>query len=216
MIRNSIQFLAAFMLFLPSILSADAPVCKSRSADSSYHEMDIESLRQLSANEEDAERRYILYRLFPLSKTQADLENLESKLEEGSAEDFAILSALWAFRSQGANPLKWIRYIRRSDGFLKRALEMDPNDPMVSLIDSQALFYKPKFAGGGKEKALKRLLDLRERIQDSSSCADLLTEVEIWIWTVNKELNPDKARSLKNELLGRPISKVHRRYLEST
>ena len=123
--------------------------------------MDIEALRQQSDYAGAAERRYVLYRLFPLSKTQDDIEALESKLENGSAEDYAIMSALWAFRSQGANPINWIRYVRRSDKFLKRALELDPNDPIVSLIDSQALFYKPKIAGGSKEKALQRLQDLR-------------------------------------------------------
>jgi len=165
-------------LELPADFRTDAPICKTRSADRSYFELDIGDLRKQSLQAEGAERRYILYRLFPLSNSSDDLEILESKLEEGSAEDFAVMSALWAFRSQDANPFNWIRYIRRSEGFLKRAIEIDANDPMVALIESQALFYKPGFAGGGKEKALNRLLDLRERIQNSESCAEFLVEVD--------------------------------------
>jgi len=192
--------------------------CRVSTIDQAYERIDVAGLREGLSDLDGSDKLYGIYRLYPISKNKKDLESLPSNLEEikeASAADYAVLSALWAFKSRYLGSINWIRAIRRSDKLLKRALSIDSKDPIVSLIHAQSLMYRPKIAGGSKQDARDRLITLKGQIAGSESCSLFIQEVDVWIWKVTKEINPELAESLKSKLLSQPLSKLNRRIIAS-
>ena len=86
------------------------------------------------------------------------------ELKEDFAEGYALLSSLIGHKI-GLSPLRGITLGPKSGRMLKKAFELAPENPRVSLIAGQSAYYVPKMLGGGKENALRQIQKAIEYFQ---------------------------------------------------
>jgi hypothetical protein len=97
---------------------------------------------------------------------------------------------------------------------LNRALELDPDDPLVALIDGQSLLFRPGIVGGSVERGLVRLEALRTRLQTEPSCAVTSLEAEVWFWYALRRNDDPRAADVYAALTSRELPPLYRDFLE--
>ncbi len=91
-----------------------------------------------------------------LGRAQETLETLVEQTPD-SAEAWALLSSTLGMRI-GISPMtRGFRYGSRSDAAIERALELEPGNPRVLLIDAISLLNKPSLFGGDRDEAMQQL-----------------------------------------------------------
>jgi hypothetical protein len=155
------------------------------------------------------------YRLYALTQSPGLIAELPSDLDSATARELALLSALWGYRTSDARLLQLVVYGRRTLGLLNRALEQDPNDALVMLIDGQSLLFRPGIAGGSKERGLERLEALHRRVHTAPACGVAPLEADIWLWyALHRNDEPD-AEALRRDLLERELPPLYREFLDA-
>lgn len=90
-----------------------------------------------------------------------------------------------------------VEYGRRSQRFLDQALAKAPNDPLVLLVEGQALLFKPSVFGGDAAKALDRFRRLETVLRRSFRPEMLPVEAQIWQYQALKKMDAVAAQRLK-------------------
>lgn len=200
----------------PTTASPDgAPLCSDLGR--SYAAMDTTAVRQAhirAATEQD--RLLSLYRLFPLTREQAVLDDIPRELgPDASARDLALLAALWSFRIEDARLWNRIPFARRSQRLLDQSRALDPNDPYVLLVEAQFLLYTPRIAGGSKEQALEGFRTLRRMLDERPVCGLDRIEVDTWIWVALDKLGDPSAETFRRALLAEGPPPLYRSALQA-
>lgn len=153
------------------------------------------------------------YRLYPLTLDTHYLDDLPDEEDCQTARDFALLSALWAYRAGEAPPWKLPFYGMRSDALLDRARALDPEEPYVLLIAGQSLLYRPGIFGRSPEQALQMFERLREVVQTRPVPGLSSFEPEIWIWYTLRTLNRPHTDRVRDRLLAQNPPPLFRQFL---
>ena len=135
--------------------------------------------------------------------------------QEASPRELALFSALWAYRTQDARLLQLAVIGRRTMKYLNRALDADPDDPLVMLIDAQSLLFRPGIAGGSKERGLHRLTALRERLAHDVSCSVSPLEAEVWYWYALHKNEDPRETEVFDRLMAGPLPDLYRSFLQA-
>jgi hypothetical protein len=184
-----------------------------------YGQKDRAGLERLHRNVNTVSDELLLrYRLYPLARQSRILDDLPNEGECRSARDFALLSALWAYRLTEAPAWRVPAYGRRTDSLLRRGREIDPNDPFVLLIEGQSLLYRPGLFGGNAETALERFVKLRDLLRrheaERRPVAGLpALEADIWVWYTLRRLGRDGTDGLRDRLLAQNPPPLYREFL---
>jgi hypothetical protein len=189
-------------------------LCFASLADSAYAEKDSVALRGLleeATTREDS--LYATYRLFALTQDRRLIARIPGDLDSANARELALLSALWGYRVRDAGLLQVIRWGRRSNGLLNRAVAMAPDDPLVGLIEAQALLYRPRFAGGDKRAAVSRLRALVTQEPAAGACRPSGTELRTWLWYAMRKVNDPEADTVKTGLEALELPTLYREFL---
>lgn len=155
------------------------------------------------------------YRLYPLTRDARYLEDLPDADACRSARDFALLSALWAFRAAEAPAWKLPFYGRRADALLTRARALEPDDPYVLLVEGQSLLYRPAIFGGDAAAALERFERLRGVLQREPVAGLEPMEAEVWIWYTLRRLGRPHTERVRERLLAQDPPPLFREFLTS-
>jgi hypothetical protein len=173
-----------------------------------------DTLRALVRYAETREDTLLLrYRLYALTESPGLIAEIPADLDSASARELALLSALWGYRASDARLLQLVVYGRRTLGLLNRALETDPDDPLVMLIDAQSLLFRPGIAGGNKERGLERLQTLRQQVLAEASCGVTPLEADVWLWYALERNGAAEAGALRRELLERELPPLYRDFV---
>ncbi|MEM1042679.1 MAG: hypothetical protein AAGI91_08630 [Bacteroidota bacterium] len=141
------------------------------------------------------------YRLYPLTLDAQYLDDLPEENACATAQDFALLSALWAYRAGEAPPWKMPVYGIRSDALLDRARALDPDDPYVLLVAGQSMLYRPRIFGRSPEKALELFERLRGIVRSRSVPGLSPFEPEVWFWYTLRVLGRPNTDRVRDRLL---------------
>jgi len=191
-------------------------LCFGHAAHDAYASGEPTALRELVALAETREDTLLLrYRLYALTQSKGLILDLPEDVEQASARELALLSALWAYHVPEARLLQLAVVGRRTMKYLNRALDADPDDPLVMLIDAQSLLFRPGIAGGSKERGLDRLTALREQLASGPSCAVSPLEAEVWYWYALHKNNDPRATEVYDRLMAGPLPDLYRRFLQS-
>lgn len=182
-----------------------------------YAEQNVERLR---AGLENAESRFedllYRYRLYPLTEEADLLNDLPTTLDDGSAQELALLSGLWAYRAGEASMMGALRYGRRSMNVLRAAKERDRFDPFVLLVEGQSLLYRPSIAGRDPDAASTCFERLRTVLASQSAASIDEEEAMIWHWIALQEAGQeDEAASLYDKLADSNLPPLYQQFLES-
>lgn len=213
--------LAAFPSADPTAAPSVAPSRMARpmpdSTQAHYAQKNTEALKQI-LREADARAQRLLcrYRLYPLTEDERYLEGLPEEPPTGAtARELALLSGLWGYRAAEASVFGTMQAGRRSMNFLDAAREKDPDDPFVLLVEGQSLLFRPSFAGGSDEEALRRFRRLREVLRGRPNAAIAPTEAALWTWYALRETDrPDAADALHQKLAARDLAPLYREFLK--
>lgn len=190
-------------------------LCFGQAAHDTYAAGDPHALRELVALAQSREDTLVLrYRLYALTESRGLILDLPENVEHASPREFALLSALWAYRTRDARLLELAVVGRRTLKFLNRALDAAPDDPLVTLIDAQSLLFRPGIAGGSKERGLERLTALRSRLASAPSCAVSPLEAEVWYWYALQKNDDPRAAAVFDTLMAGPLPDLYRRFLQ--
>ncbi len=175
-----------------------------------------DALRDLVVYAETREDTLLLrYRLYALTQSPGLIAQIPTDLESATARELALLSALWGYRTADARRLQLVLYGRRTMGLLNRALEANPDDPLVMLIDAQSLLFRPGIAGGSKRRGLERLRTLSTRIHSAPACGVAPLEADVWLWYALQRNGEPGADSLRADLLSGGLPRLYREFIES-
>ncbi len=189
-------------------------LCHGNLVQAAYAKKDVEGLATLLAEAEVREDSLLArYRLFALTREHEVLRDLPKDLDSATARELALLSALWAYRIPSAGLFQLFSYGRRSNGLLRRALDADPNDPLVRLIEAQSLLFRPGIAGGDTELALELLLELRLSVRQPCPCGLGPLEIDLWLWYAMERADHPDADRFRNTLEGRALPALYREFL---
>ncbi len=202
------------------LLSVPTTARTSAMPDSShiyYAEQDVERLRTGLQN---AESRFddllYRYRLYPLTEEAALLNDLPRTLDNGTAQELAVLSGLWAYRAGEASMLGALRYGRRSMNILSAAKERDRFNPFVLLVEGQSLLYRPSIAGRDPDAAATSFERLRTVLDAHPEVSIDKEEAMIWHWIALQEADQDaEAASLYDKLAESDLPPLYQQFLES-
>ncbi len=167
-----------------------------------YTEQNVPALQRLLDSTDD--RRLDLlcrYRLYPLTKDRAYLQQIPTRLEDATAAELALLSGLWGYRVLESSVFNAPRYGLRANRLLSKARALDPDDPFVLLIEGQSLLFRPPLFGGSARDALERFHRLREVLDQRPTTAVSRMEAELWIWYALEKLDAEEAPALRDALL---------------
>ena len=129
------------------------------------------------------------------------IEHLKKSKEENEefAETHALLSACYGMKI-GISPIKGMFLGPKSGGAISKALELEPGNPRVHLIDGIGKMNTPSMFGGGKDKAIVAL-GIADSLFQFYQTSDPLypdwghVEAKIWLAKIAMDQeNPKKAR----------------------
>jgi hypothetical protein len=191
-----------------------APLPFAQEVQRAYAHEEAGALHTLLAQADSrADSLLVRYRLYPLTEDASLLEGLPSKLADGNARETALLSGLWSYRAGEASLLSAVQYGRRSAKILKRAIEQDPNDPYVLLIEGQSLLFRPAIAGRDPSAAADRFDRLAEQADTTAGITPM--EARVWQWLALKETGQtNKARHLHERLRAQEPAPLYRKFLD--
>ena len=180
-----------------------------------YSQQDTTALHSMLERAE--EREHVLlcrYRLYPLTKDESYLSPLPgAPSKDATARALALLSGLWGYHAAEASFIEAITYGRRAMRFLEAARKHDSAAPFVLLIAGQSLVARPPMFGGDDRKALEHFERLRRLLPGHPHSSISMMEVDSWIWYALAEVDPPRARALKERLLGQDPPPLHRDFL---
>lgn len=189
-------------------------VAGADSTDHYYLRNDVEALQSWCATVQTRavarDRFHCLYRLFPLTRDEDLIRDIPSSLDSDDARAYAFLSGLWGYRASTAGVVNAIRYGMRAQKLLDRALEMDPDDPFVILVDGNSLLFKPHVAGGDRRLAALRFADLAERMRATPDPEILPEEAFTWEWVALARDDDPRAPHARDILLQQDIPSLLR------
>ncbi len=86
------------------------------------------------------------------------IKHLEKSIELKSdfAEGYALLGSLLGNKI-ALNPMLGMNLGMKSSANIKKAFDLDPENPRISLIAGESAYYTPKMFGGGKDKAMEHI-----------------------------------------------------------
>ena len=116
------------------------------------------------------------------------LEQAEESLEQSLAkkklpESYALLSSVIG-QQIGSNPLKGMMLGPKSNSAMEDAIQADPRNPRVWLLNGIGAIFKPAMFGGGHERAeqyLRKSIQLFETDKPEAP-APAWGREEAWIW----------------------------------
>jgi tetratricopeptide (TPR) repeat protein len=115
-------------------------------------------------------------------------------LDAGKAEHYRVLGTLCG-QVIPANVLAGLRYGRRAQEAIEKAIQLDPKSAQAHLARGVGNYYLPPFMGGGSEVALK---DFRK----AAALDPKLAEAHFWIGLALRKLNRNgEARNAFGESL---------------
>lgn len=186
------------------------------SANVLYGKKDVEGLKTMCAAPESREMSLLCaYRLYPLTEDEALLSDLPTALENASAREYALLAGLWGYRTASASIPNVIRFGRAAERAMREARSLDPADPFVLLIDGQSLLFKPRIAGGSRERALETFETLSEHLAVATDPDVELIEAQVWQWYARVRLNDRTAHEAREKLLASAPPPLYREFLLS-
>ena len=187
------------------------------SVQARYAEQDAAALRRMLEQAEDRLEATFLcrFRLYPLTRDAADLGELPREAEDTSARTRALLSGLWGYRAAEASVFKLLTAGRHAQRLLDEARDLDPVDPYVLLVEGQSLLFRPGFAGGDRELALRRFRQLASVLENRERIGIADIEARVWVWRALLELDDPEAPPLRDKLLSQDPPPLYRAFLES-
>ncbi len=196
----------------PETFHADSVAARYAQQD----QVGLEALRRAARSV--ADDLLVRYRLYPLSKDPRALDGLPDEATCHSARELALLAALWAYRAADAPAWRLPAYGRRSDGLLRRARALDPDDPFVLLVDGQSLLFRPALFGGDTEAALDRFVALRDELRRRERAGHAeaglpLIEAEVWVWYTLRRLGRPGTERVRDRLLAQAPPPLYRQFL---
>ena len=195
-------------------LAGAAAVCFAATVHDAYARMDSTALRRLMAEAATREDSLVVrYRLFALTREKALLRSIPEDASGPGARELALLSALWAYRIPGSAPWNVVTFGRRSVRLLDRALVAAPDDPLVRLVEAQALLFRPGIAGGDVQQGIRRLRELRPLAEADPGCGVPVVEVEAWLWYGLRKAGDHGAAGLRRQLLAEGLPPLYRAFL---
>lgn len=87
-----------------------------------------------------------------LDKADVFLENTE-KLSKNNAEVEILKANIANARTAVSPSIRWMTYGGKVGKGLDAAKKLNPENPRISLLEAQGVFYTPEVFGGGKEKS---------------------------------------------------------------
>lgn len=203
------------MLLVCLLLVTTSPF--QAATQSAYAQQDANQLRTLFHRADSrADSLLVRYRLYPLTEDENILEDLPSSLPNGTAQEYALLSGLWAYRAGEANVFSAIQYGRRSTDLLESAKTLDPDAPFVLLVEGQSLLFRPAIAGRDPAAAADRFATLADVVSGDTSSGISQIESQVWQWLALREAgHADQARALRERLQTRDLPSLYREFLES-
>jgi len=190
---------------LALLLSATAMVSLADSTQHYYATRDVASLAALCAQYSEQPAEWLCrYRLYPLTEDERYLDDLPTDADAFDApQTLAMISGLWGYRAARASIFTVAKFGRRSNTFLERAKELDPNDPFVLLVEGQSLLFRPNIVGGDKKEALQRFRALQRILPTCGDRGISALEADLWVWYALRRLDDPSAPQLKQDLLNR-------------
>lgn len=180
--------------------------CFANQVADAYANKDIERLRAAYV---DAPTRgdslLVLYRLYPLVNEAELIDDLPSKLEDGTGREKAILAALWAFRMADGGLFSKMTHAGRWYELMTQARKDAPFDAFVRLIYAQSVYYMPRYFGGGKKRSIAFLKLLREQLATEPQCGLGTLEVDVWIGVALGQVNDPSAQEVRHRLLSQDL-----------
>jgi hypothetical protein len=202
-------------MLLALLLVLMAPLPFAQEVQRAYAQQDPDTLTTLLAEADSrADSLLVRYRLYPLTENASLLDDLPTRLPDGSARETALLSGLWSYRAGEASIFSAVQYGRRSANILTRAKEQDPDEPYVLLIEGQSLLFRPAIAGRDPTAAA----DCFERLaaQADTTAGITTTEAQVWRWLALKEAgHADAAQRIHDRLLRDDLAPLYRQFLEA-
>lgn len=185
-------------------------------ADSTQHYYATQNARALERLLQRTDDRtldlLIRYRLYPLTQDADLLDDLPADLDGASARELALLSGLWGYRVMTGSVLKVPTYGRRAAHLIERARALDPDEPLVLLIEGQTLLFSPPLMGRDREAALARFQRLCAVLPHAADGAVSPVEARLWVWYALTQLGRP-ADALKAELLAERPPPLYRAFL---
>lgn len=153
------------------------------------------------------------YRLYPLTRDESLLEDLETDLEQPSARGLALLAGLWGFRATTSGRIGAMRNGIRSQRLLDRARTRDPDDVFVRLVSAHSMIFKPRFVGGDPMEAARLFAALAADLERSPTPAIHPAEAWTWQWYALALEKDPGAGPLRTTLMGRNLPLLFREIL---
>jgi tetratricopeptide (TPR) repeat protein len=208
------RYLADAALLLLLLLAVTLSPPFAQEVQHAYAHQDADTLRTMMAQADGrTDSLLVRYRLYPLTEDASVIDNLPDNLDDGTAREYALLSGLWSYRAGEASMLSAMQYGRRSANILERAVEQDPDDPYVLLVEGQSLLFRPAIAGRDVEAAANRF----ERLASKADTTNGITKMEAqtWQWLALREAGrTDRASELRQQLLSQDPAPLYRQFLE--
>lgn len=203
------------MVFL--LLIATMTPSFAEATQSAYAQHDAERLRALFERASSrSDSLLVRYRLYPLTEDETILKGLPSSLPDGSAQEYALLSGLWAYRAGEASFFSAIRYGRRSTNLLETAKAKAPEDPYVLLVEGQSLLFRPAIAGKDPAAAAERFARLADIVENNEVAGISVTEAQLWRCVALEEAGQTgKADALRDRMRKQDLAPLYRQFLES-
>lgn len=181
-----------------------------------YARNDVQAIERLHRNATTVTDRLLCsYRLYPLTEDDRWLQDLPDEDDLSSARALALLAAHWGFKARNAPAWRLPTYGRRSDGILRRAQAINPNEPYVLLVDGQFFYYKPGIFGGDVDEARTTFERLRTVLHQNPAPGIHRFEPEVWIWMCLRKQESDAAGPLRTRLLSQSPPVLFRLFLNN-
>lgn len=189
----------------------------AEATQTAYAQQDAERLRALFEQASSrADSLLVRYRLYPLTEDEAVLTDIPSSLSDGSAQEYALLSGLWAYRAGEASFFSAIQYGRRSTNLLETAQAKAAEDPYVLLVEGQSLLFRPSIAGRDPAAAAERFARLAKLIAEEGVAGISQTEVNAWRCVALEEAGQtSESEALRDRMQKQDLAPLYRQFLES-
>jgi hypothetical protein len=189
----------------------------AQATQAAYAQQDAERLRALFEQASSrSDSLLVRYRLYPLTEDEAVLKGIPSSLSDGTPQEYALLSGLWAYRAGEASFFSALRYGRRSTSLLEKAKAKAPEAPFVLLVEGQSLLFRPAIAGKDAAAAAERFARLAEIVEENAVPAISQTEAHVWRCVALEEAGrTQEAKALRDRMRERDLAPLYQQFLES-